>query len=62
MDIPRKWGIPGILEAFRVVARLDAKYRTVIVQFLSSEERLRYIAVMEAINLFLSLAPFPGDS
>lgn len=60
IHIPRKWGIPGIIESLQVVVRLDAKFRAVILSILSGEERTRYIAVIEAINLLLATLPIPG--
>lgn len=61
MGLPHKWGLPGILEALRVIVRLDKTFRPVIVSVLSADERGRYLLIMEAIKAFLELGPFPGE-
>lgn len=60
IQIPRRWGMPGIIEALRTVLRLDAKFRSVILRILSGEERVRYIAVIAAIQLLFEVFPIPG--
>lgn len=61
MAIPRKWGIPGIIESLRTVLRLDARFRPVILRFLTPEERVRYLAVMTAVQLLFDVFPLPGE-